>query len=58
MVPNIYNKINIIWYTMRIVVYPPPRPIMENAETVATDHLFTQAGTHSLVNVKQTNMGP
>ena len=33
MVPNIDDKINLIWKTIRIVVDPPPQSIMDKIDT-------------------------
>ena len=41
MVTNIDNKINLIRQTIKIIVYPPPPPIMDKANTGATAHYFT-----------------
>ena len=58
MVSNIHNKINLIRKTIKLVVDPPPPPIMANADTGEKSHYFIPADTHALVNIKPTNMGP
>ena len=58
MTSNIYNKINIIWKTIKFFVDPPPPPIVAKAYTRSTTHFFTPAYSHSLVNIQPTIMVP
>ena len=58
MTSNIYNQINLIWKTVKIVVDPPPPHILAKADTRSTTHKFTPAYVHSLVNIQPTNMVP
>ena len=57
MVSNIDNKINIIQKTIKLVVDPPPPPIIAKADTGATAYYFTQVDAHVLVNLQPTNTG-
>ena len=58
MMPNTYHKINILQQTNKIVVDPPPQPILAKEDTGATAHYFTQADARALVNFHPTKMGP
>ena len=55
MVPNIYNKINIIRKTIKLVVDPPTPPIIAKADTGSTAHYFTPEDAHEIFNLQPTN---
>ena len=58
MVLSIDNKINLICQTIKIVVEPPPSPILTKADTGSTAHYFTPADAHALFNILPNSMGP
>ena len=58
MVLSIDNKINLICQTIKIVVEPPPLPILTKADTGATAYYFTPADAHALFNILPNSMGP
>ena len=58
MVLNIDNKINLIRKTINLVVDPSPPPIIANSNTGSTEHYFTLADSHVIVNLQQTNTIP
>ena len=58
MVPDIDNKINLIRKTIKLVVNPPPPPIIFKYNTGATVHYLTPEDYHALVNIEPTKMGP
>ena len=58
MEPNIDNKINLIWKTIKIVVDPLPPLVVAKSDTGVTAHYFTLSDAHALVNIQPTNIGP
>ena len=58
MVTNIDNKTNLIRKTIKLVVDPPPPSVVAKSNTGGTEHYFSPADYHALVNFQQTNNGP
>ena len=50
-------SVTFIRKTIKIVVDPPPPPIMAKADTGATTHYLALDDAHVLVNIQPTKMG-